>query len=67
MRKWLAAVAFLAVLGLYGCGPKQTDEEKNAPPPAGPGHSAPPAETAPGADAPPPPGGAPAAPANEGG
>jgi len=37
MRKLLISISALAILaGLAGCGPKLTDSEKNAPPPAGP-------------------------------
>lgn len=38
MRKTLAVISVFAaaVLCLTGCGPKISDAEKNAPPPAGP-------------------------------
>jgi len=43
MRKIVKLVAVLAFTGLVlaGCGPKMTEAEKNAPPPAGPHGAAP--------------------------
>ncbi len=55
MRKLAGLVALAALALCAGCGPKLTEEEQTAPPPAGPEtYQAPPAgATGPGAPAPP--------------